>query len=73
MIEVNKKEDDSMNLKLIGIIVILMGIWQIYVAQKMYQNIQRHVKNPGMSVFYGVFIAMILGIVFLIVGVTLIR
>jgi len=62
-----------MNLRLIGIIVILMGVWQIYAAQKMYQNIRKHVKNPSMSVFYGVVISMILGVAFLLVGASLLR
>lgn len=57
-----------MNRVLIGILVILMGIWQIYAAQKMYQNIRKTVKHPNGIVFYGVAISMIMGLAFLVIG-----
>lgn len=57
-----------MNRVLIGILVILMGIWQIYAAQKMYQNIRRTVKHPTTMVFYGVGISVFMSVVFLVIG-----
>ncbi|MQS75244.1 hypothetical protein [Companilactobacillus halodurans] len=62
-----------MVVELIGIIVILMGIYQIYVARKTYYNIKKNVKNPQPYVFYGVYFSLILGIIFLVAGAFLIR
>ncbi|HIY93337.1 hypothetical protein [Companilactobacillus sp. HBUAS56275] len=67
------KEADSMNGKFIGILAILIGIWQIAVAQKMYQDIRRNVKQPKMTIFFGVTVCLIIGVIFLMVGGSLLR
>lgn len=62
-----------MGAEMIGIVVVLMGIWQIYVARKTYYNIKKQVKNPQPYVFYGVYFSLIVGIIFLVAGAFLIR
>jgi len=62
-----------MGLELIGIVVILMGIYQIYVGRKMYFNIKKNVKNPQPYVFMGVYSSLIIGVVCLVVGAFMIK
>lgn len=59
--------------ELIGIIVIIMGIYQIYIGRKTYYNIKEKVKNPQPYVFMGVYFSLIMGIIFLVVGAFLIK
>ena len=67
------KEADFMNGKIIGILAILIGIWQIAIAQKMYQDIRRTVKQPKLTIFFGVTVCLIIGVIFLMVGGSLLR
>ncbi|AUI72238.1 hypothetical protein COSHB9_17750 [Companilactobacillus alimentarius] len=62
-----------MSIKVLGILAILIGIWQIAIAQKMYQDIRRHVKNPKINIFFGVTICLVIGVIFLMVGGSLLR
>jgi len=62
-----------MNAEFLGIIIIFIGIWQIYVGRKMYFNIKKNVKNPQPYVFMGVYISLIMGICFLVAGAFMIR
>ena len=62
-----------MNAEFLGIIIILIGIWQIYVGRKMYFNIKKNVKNPQPYVFMGVYVSLIMGICFLVAGAFMIR
>lgn len=57
----------------IGILVILVGIWQIYVGRKMYYNIKSKIKNPQPYMLVGVYVSLITGIAFLVGGSFLIR
>ncbi|CAJ1176787.1 hypothetical protein LCR01_15170 [Companilactobacillus crustorum] len=58
---------------LIGIVVIFMGIFQIYTARKSYDSIKTNVKNQQPYMFYGIYFSLIIGIVFLVVGAFLIK
>ncbi|WP_119326639.1 hypothetical protein [Companilactobacillus musae] len=62
-----------MGAELIGIVVILMGIYQIYIGRKTYYNIKKNVKNPQPYVFMGVYFSLIVGIIFLVFGAFLIK
>lgn len=62
-----------MGKELIGIVVILMGIFQIYTARKSYDSIKANVKNQQPYMFYGIYFSLIIGIVFLVVGAFLIK
>ncbi|WP_166806580.1 hypothetical protein [Companilactobacillus zhachilii] len=62
-----------MGIELIGIVVILMGIYQIYVGRKMYFNIKKNVKNPQPYVFMGVYSSLIIGVICLVVGAFMIK
>jgi hypothetical protein len=62
-----------MGIELIGIVVILMGICQIYVGRKMYFNIKKNVKNPQPYVFMGVYSSLIIGVICLVVGAFMIK
>jgi len=61
-----------MNAELLGISILTMGIWQLFVARKTYINIQKNVKNPQPFVFYGVYFSLILGGMFIVGGVMMI-
>lgn len=67
------KEVDFMNRQFIGIVAVLIGIWQIFIAQKMYQNIRRTVKQPEIAIFFGVTVCLIIGVIFLMIGGSLLR
>lgn len=58
---------------LIGIVVIFMGIFQIYTARKSYDSIKTNVKNQQPYMFYDIYFSLIIGIVFLVVGAFLIK
>ncbi|APU72442.1 hypothetical protein [Companilactobacillus crustorum] len=58
---------------LIGIVVIFIGIFQIYTARKSYDSIKTNVKNQQPYMFYGIYFSLIIGIVFLVVGAFLIK
>lgn len=62
-----------MGIELIGVVVILMGIYQIYVGRKMYFNIKKNVKNPQPYVFMGVYSSLIIGVICLVVGAFMIK
>lgn len=62
-----------MGIELIGIVVILMGIYQVYVGRKMYFNIKKNVKNPQPYVFMGVYSSLIIGVICLVVGAFMIK
>lgn len=62
-----------MSIKVLGILAILIGIWQIAIAQKMYQVIRRTVKQPKLSIFFGVTVCLIIGVIFLMIGGSLLR
>lgn len=70
---IKEKWDDYVGIEMIGIVVILMGIYQIYVGRKMYFNIKKNVKNPQPYVFMGVYMSLIIGIICLVVGAFLIK
>ena len=62
-----------MGAEIIGILVIFVGIWQIYAGRKMYYNIKDRVKAPQPYMFVGVYISLITGIAFLVGGAFLIK
>lgn len=62
-----------MGIELIGIVVILMGIYQVYVGRKMYFNIKKNVKNPQPYVYMGVYSSLIIGVICLVVGAFMIK
>lgn len=62
-----------MTAEFFGICIILVGILQIYTGRKMYYNIKKNVKNSQPYMFTGVYISLILGIIFLVWGAFLIK
>ncbi|KRO00028.1 hypothetical protein [Companilactobacillus kimchiensis] len=62
-----------MTTEIFGICIILIGILQIYTGRKMYFNIKKNVKNTQSYMFMGVYVSLIIGIVFLVWGAFLIK
>jgi len=66
-----RKEADIMVIRLLGIIFLLIGIWQTYIGRKMNRNIKKNVKNPVPYVFVGVYISFAMGIILIISGIAI--
>lgn len=61
-----------MTAQILGISTLTMGIWQLFIARKMNQNIRKNVKNPIPYMFVGVYMSVVLGIGFIISGLAMI-
>ena len=61
-----------MTAQLLGSSILLMGIWQLFVARKTYYNIKKNVKKPMSYMFIGVYFSVALGIGFIIGGLSMI-
>jgi len=60
-----------MVVRLLGIMFLLIGIWQTYIGRKMNRNIKKNVKNPVPYVFVGVYISFAMGIILIISGIAI--
>jgi len=67
----DRKEADIMVVRLLGIMFLLIGIWQTYIGRKMNRNIKKNVKNPVPYVFVGVYISFAMGIILIISGIAI--